>query len=245
MRGSLKGGRDLFLVVTGHSSGSFLEVITFCWDPALRCITIGDVDLVSNLEEYDFLLSLSTPLSTVFVPPVQTHYCKRLTDLMGFKRPIVEALTWYGSEIGESMSFEFLHDQFHFSECAAGYRDDFVDLEGWWASYRRQAFLVAFFDVVLFPSPSGAISFSVLPLVSSLPHGTSFILALLSKTIRSLSLCRETGRGRLGCCIHMLQLWFCSHLSVIFKDQPRGFIGRNRIRATIALDLPFSRDTDG
>ena len=109
------------------------------------------------------------------------------------------------------MSFEFLHDQFHLSECPAGYRDDFVDLEGWWASYRRQAFLVAFFDVVLFPSPLGAISFFVLPLVSSLPHGTSFILALLSETIRSLSLCRETGRGRLGCCVHMLQLWFCSH----------------------------------
>ena len=54
MKGSLKGGRALFLVVTRHSSSSFLEVITFCWDPALRCITIGDVDLVSNLEEYDF-----------------------------------------------------------------------------------------------------------------------------------------------------------------------------------------------
>ena len=29
-----------------------LEAIVTCWDPALRCITIGDVDLVSTLEEY-------------------------------------------------------------------------------------------------------------------------------------------------------------------------------------------------
>ena len=48
-----------------------LEVITSCWDPALRCVTIGDVDLVPNLEEYDHFLSLSTPLSTIVVPPVQ------------------------------------------------------------------------------------------------------------------------------------------------------------------------------
>ena len=73
----------------------------------------------------------------------------------------------------------------------------------------------------------------------TLPHGTSFILSLLSETIRSLSSCRETGKGRLG--IHMLQLWFYSHLSVIARDRPIGFMGRNRIWATVALDLPFSR----
>ena len=88
---------------------------------------------------------------------------------------------------------------------------------------------MAFFGAVLFPSPSGAVSFSVLPLVSVLPHGYSFTLALLSETIRSLSLCRETSRDRLGYCIHMLQLWFCSHLSIITKDQPMGFVGKNRI----------------
>jgi len=104
---------------------------------------------------------------------------------------------------------------------------------------------VAFFGTVIFPSSSRAISFVVLPLVSALPHSTSFILALLSETIRSLSLCREADRGRLGYYVHMLQLWFCSHLSVIYKDQPIGFVSRNRVRATIALDLPFSGDTDG
>ena len=63
---------------------------------------------------------------------------------------------------------------------------------------------MAFFGAVLFPSSSGAVSFVILPLVSALPHGTSFIRTLLFKTIRSLSLCRETGRVRLGCCVHML-----------------------------------------
>ena len=78
----------------------------------LKCITIGDVDLVPTLGEYACFLSLSTPLSTVFTPLAQTRYHKRLINIMGFKRLVVEALTWYGSEIGESMSFEFLHDQF-------------------------------------------------------------------------------------------------------------------------------------
>ena len=213
-----------------------LEVITSCWDLTLRCVTIGDLDLVPTLEEYDRFLSFSTPLSTVFTPPVWTRYRKRL---------VVEALTWHGSEVEGSMSFEFLHDRFHLSECLFGYRDDFLDLEEQLASYRRQAFLVAFFGTVLFPSPSGAISFSILPLVSVLPHSTSFIPALLSKTIRSLSLCTKAGRGRLGYCVHMLQLWFCSHLSVIARDQPMGFVSRNKVWATVSLDLPFSEDTDG
>ena len=81
--------------------------------------------------------------------------------------------------------------------------------------------------------------------MSALPHGTSFIPALRSETIRSLFLCQETGRGRLGCYVHLLQLWFCSHLSVIPRDQLVGFMSRNRVWATVVLDLPFSGDTKG
>ena len=159
-----------------------LDVITSCWDPVLRCVTIGDVDLMPTLEEYGRFISLSTLLSTIFIPPVWPCYCKRLTNLLGLKRPVVEVLTWYGSGIGGSMSFNFLYDRFH-------YQDNFVDLREQWTSYRCRAFLVAFFGAMLFLSPSGAVSFTVLPLVSALPHGTSFIPALLSETIRALSLC--------------------------------------------------------
>ena len=98
-----------------------LQVITSFQDPILRCVTIGDVDLVPNLEECDCFLSLSTLLCTIFVPPMRPCYCKRLTDLLGFKRPVVEAFTWYGSEIGGTMSFDFLYDQFHSLECPVGY----------------------------------------------------------------------------------------------------------------------------
>ena len=104
---------------------------------------------------------------------------------------------------------------------------------------------MAFFGAVLFPSSSGVISFVIHPLVSALPHSISFIPALLSKMIRSLSLCWETGRGWLGCCVHMLQLWFCNHLSVIGRDQPVGFVSRNQVWDTIALNLPFSGDIEG
>ena len=46
------------------------------------------MDLVPTLEEYDRFLSLSTPLSNVFVPLVRTRYRKRLANLMGFKDPL-------------------------------------------------------------------------------------------------------------------------------------------------------------
>ena len=87
------------------------------------------------------------------------------------------------------MSFDFLYDWFHSLECPVGYRDDFVDLEEWWTSYWHLAFLVAFSGVMLFPPSSGVVSLVILPLVSALTHGISFISTLLSKTIRFLSLC--------------------------------------------------------
>ena len=143
------------------------------------------------------------------------------------------------------MSFDFLHDWFHSLECLVGYRDDFVELEEWWTSYWHRAFLVAFSGAMLFPPSSRAVSLIILPLVSALTYGIFFISTLLSKTIRFLSLCWETGKGRLNCCVHLLQLWFYSHLSVIARDQPVGFVSRNRVQATLVLDLPFSGDAEG
>ena len=49
------------------------------------------------------------------------RYRKRLTDLLGLKRPVVEALTLYGSGIGGSMSFDSLYDQFQSLEYPVGY----------------------------------------------------------------------------------------------------------------------------
>ena len=87
----------------------------------MRCVTIGDVDLMPTLEEYDCFLSLTTPLSTIFFSTVWPRYRKRLTDLLGLKRPVVEALTLYGSGIGGSMSFDSLYDQFQSLEYPVGY----------------------------------------------------------------------------------------------------------------------------
>ena len=194
-----------------------LEAITTCWDPALRCITICEVDLVPTLEEYDCFLALSTLVSWVYQPPVRTSYCKRLAKLLSLKRLVDETLTQYRNGLGGSMPFDFLFDWFRSTKCPVAYWEDFVDLKEHWVSYRCQAFMVAFFGTVLFPSQLGSISFAILPLVSTLPHSISFVPALLFETVRSLSLCCETGSGRLGCCVHLLQLWFCSHLSMIAR----------------------------
>ena len=64
--------------------------------------------------------------------------------------------------------------------------------------------MVAFFDSVLFPFQSGSIGFAILPVVSTLPHSTSFIPSLLSMTIQSLSLCYKMGCGKPGCCVCLL-----------------------------------------
>ena len=87
----------------------------------MRCVNIGDVDLVPTLEEYDHFLSLSTLLSTISIPPMWPCYRKRFTNLLDSKRLVVEALTWYGSRIGGSMSFNFLYDRSHSLECLVAY----------------------------------------------------------------------------------------------------------------------------
>lgn len=81
--------------------------------------------------------------------------------------------------------------------------------------------------------------------MSTLPHRNSFISFLLFETNRSLSLCRETGSGRLGYCVHLLQLWFYSHLSVISRAQPIRFLRKNRVKITVVPDLSFTWDTTG
>ena len=51
--------RDTTALLHTRLDWHLLEVITSCWDPTLRCVTIGDVNLVPTLEEYDsFLLFL-------------------------------------------------------------------------------------------------------------------------------------------------------------------------------------------
>jgi len=180
------------------------EAIITCWDLALRCITIGDVDLVPTLEEYDRFLSLPTHVSRVYRPLTRSCFRKRLAKLLGLKTPVMDALTRYGSGWGGSILFNFLLCWFGEVECPATYRGDFVDLEEHWTFYRRQTFMVAFFGSMLFPFQLGSISFAVLPLVSTLPHNTSYIPSLIFETIRSLSLCRETGSGKHGCCVDLL-----------------------------------------
>ena len=102
--------------------------------------------------------------------------------------------------------------------------------------------MIASFSLMLFPSQLGSTRFTVFPLVSTFPHSTSFIPSLISKTIQSISLCREVRSGRLYC-VNMLQLWFYSHMSLFSRVEPVGFLRKNRVKITIAIDLPLMCDT--
>ena len=43
--------------------------------------------------------------------------------------------------------------------------------------------------------------------------------------------------------MNMLQLWFYSHMSLFSRVEPVGFLRKNRVKITIAIDLPFMCDT--
>lgn len=84
---------DATLVFCPPLDWYLLKAIALCWDPTLRSVTIGEVYLVPTLEEYDYFLALSTLVSWVYQPLIRTCYCKRLVELLGLKRPVIEALT--------------------------------------------------------------------------------------------------------------------------------------------------------
>jgi len=85
-----------------------LEAIVTCWDLALGCITIKDVDLVFTLEEYDRFLSLPTSMSRVYRPLTRSRFHKWLAEFLGLKTPVVDVLTQYRSGLGVSIPFDFL-----------------------------------------------------------------------------------------------------------------------------------------
>ena len=58
--------RDVTLLFHTSLDWHLLKAIVTYWDPTLRCITVGDMDLVPTLEEYDRFLSLPTPVSRVY-----------------------------------------------------------------------------------------------------------------------------------------------------------------------------------
>lgn len=129
-----------------------MEAIATFWDPTLSCVTIRNVDSASTLEDYDGFLSLSTPVDQVYQPRVRPYYRKWLAELIGMKMPMVDILTQYGSGLGGSLSLDFLTFQFSLAECLVAYRRDFKDLRECWTFYRFQAFVIAFFSFILFPS---------------------------------------------------------------------------------------------
>ena len=149
-------------------------------------------------------------------------------ELLGLKTPVVDVDSIW-ERLGGSIPQDFRFCWFGDVEWPDAYRGDIVDLKGHQTFYRCQAFMVAFFDLVLFPSQVGSISFAVLALVSTLPHSTSFIPPLLFEMIQSLSLCHGTGSGRHCCCVHLQKLWLYSHLSVISRVQPTRFLRKKQI----------------
>ena len=64
----------------------------------------------------------------------------------------MDVLTQYGSSLGGSIPFNFLLRQFGEPKCPTTYQGNFVDLEEHWTFYRCQAFMVALFGLMLFPS---------------------------------------------------------------------------------------------
>uniref|UniRef100_A0A2N9ECG0 DUF7745 domain-containing protein n=1 Tax=Fagus sylvatica TaxID=28930 RepID=A0A2N9ECG0_FAGSY len=110
------------------------QALASFWDPVLRCVFIGGVDLVPTVEEYTTLLQFLSSPTRVYVPVQQYRANRKLGNFLGLKyramRPKIRKVgtTWQHA----SISFDFLTSRFSRSQCPQDYTDDFINgSQGW------------------------------------------------------------------------------------------------------------------
>ncbi|GMY06233.1 hypothetical protein FCV25MIE_01472 [Fagus crenata] len=54
--------------LTMQANWDLIQALTSFWDPTLRCLSIGSVDLVPTIEEYTALLQVPSSPAQIYVP---------------------------------------------------------------------------------------------------------------------------------------------------------------------------------
>ena len=81
-------GRAISLL-TMKVNWDLLQALASFWDPVLRCLSIGGMDLVSTIEEYTELLQVPSSPTQIYVSIQQYRANKELANFLGLKNWVV------------------------------------------------------------------------------------------------------------------------------------------------------------
>jgi len=194
---------DIALLLYVQTDESLLRAAVHFWNPAYRCFTFNQEDLVPTVEEYTALVNtkgikFDKIYSKSSKPPA---FKRRLAGIMDVQESWVEA---HKVKKGNS-------------ECVAwdSIRSVMVRMED--RDRIRDVFALAIYGLIIFPKVPGHIEVAVVDLFSKLGCGINPAPAILAETIRSLSHCKQEGSGRFIGCTPLLYIWLRSHFWVETK----------------------------
>ena len=177
-----------------------LQVAAQFWNPAYRCFTFNQQDLVPTIDEYTALLNIERAKS-------DRIYCKALTP-PPFKKRLRQILgvteAWVDCHVIVKGS----------SECIswASLKEVIINL-----SDQRKAqdvYALAIYGIIIFPKTIGYVEAAVTDFFSRLYCNINPASTIIAETIRALNFCKRTGTGRFIGCASLLQIWLLSHLCV-------------------------------
>ncbi|KAG8488916.1 hypothetical protein CXB51_016853 [Gossypium anomalum] len=179
------------------------------WNPAYSCFTFREVDLVPTVEEYTALLQCprfqcDRIYSRATCVPT---FAKKLMTITGMSEQWIMARI---KEKGESKCIPW------------GALKDLIQTHPDEAK-RVDIFALSLYGLMVFPKALGYVDEATTDLFHRLSKQVTSVLAILTKTFRSLNACRRASTDRFVGCAQLLLAWFYSHFRLIDRVVCRVF----------------------
>ena len=213
------------LLEVKHDKDILESLITF-WDPETAVFRFGEQELTPTLEEYAGLLKL--PIRN---DPVQPNFKigkTQVSDFLGINRDILEK---------EFLRFpmDFLISRYM---TPGGFnKRDFCCEQEEWQNKRLWVLALCLLAHLLFPREDRKVDMALIEIVIQIRNGRTFIPTILAETLRTLTFCKQRGKGFLTASVGLLQIWLVSHL-VQGSCTSQGFMHRDIIKPLNKLSPP-------
>ena len=213
------------LLEVKHDKDILESLITF-WDPETAVFRFGEQELTPTLEEYAGLLKL--PIRN---DPVQPNFKigkTQVSDFLGINRDILAK---------EFLRFpmDFLISRYM---TPGGFnKRDFCCEQEEWQNKRLWVLALCLLAHLLFPREDRKVDMALIEIVIQIRNGRTFIPTILAETLRTLTFCKQRGKGFFTASVGLLQIWLVSHL-VQGSCTSQGFMHRDIIKPLNKLSPP-------
>ncbi|XP_054806256.1 uncharacterized protein LOC129308911 [Prosopis cineraria] len=185
------------LPVTIHND-AIMELSQY-WDASLRCFTFQDFQMAPTLEEYGEILRM--PLKenmAVYLYPGYLPSRGTIAKILEIPKEKVRMVC-----PGQTEGISRADVEAHLKVLAG---------KEAWVTFCR-VFALCIYGIILFPSSIGIIDLGAISVFQMVEyHNVNPVPAILAETYLTLTQCHDKGKGKVNCCIALLDLWMLGHL---------------------------------